>query len=76
MPRATARREDGTSVWFGGDGADAGDPLGMQVIYNCPQVGPPPGLFKHTISQIEKAPRGEDHCGAFGGVTPAGMLNS
>ena len=47
----------------------------MQLIHNCPQVGPL-GLFKHTISQIEKAPSGEDHCGAFGGVTPAGMLNS
>lgn len=53
--------------------ADADEPLGMQVIHNCLQVGPPPGLFKHTISQIEKAPRGEEHCGAFGGVTPAGI---
>jgi hypothetical protein len=38
MPRPTTRCQDATLVPLSGDGANAGEPLGSQVIYNGPQV--------------------------------------
>src|ERR1044072_3499927 len=39
MPRCSTRREDASAVQFLGDGPEGSDPLGLDVVQHCLEIG-------------------------------------